>query len=229
MTLDPAVDAVRSLTDAARQTRLRSGALEPADFAGTAAAVLASVAANVGGVEQLLAGRPGSWEADLIRQLVTGTTPPGQEDTDRVPDGPHGQHWAELLAADRHDPETLRTDPSLITTMPGVYAWFRDGEPIYAGRAASKGGLRHRLGQHLGVNLDLSHSTFRAWVAVHELHLPRKTVRARPPQLTAAQVEAVNDWVDGCEVGWVQQPSVAAAKRFEHGLLYAWAPPLNDD
>lgn len=45
----------------------------PLDFADFLAAVLACVTANVGGVERLLAGRPGSWEADLVRQLVEGT------------------------------------------------------------------------------------------------------------------------------------------------------------
>lgn len=44
-----------------------------ADFADLLAHVLAVVAANVGGTDQLLSGRPGSWEADLVRQLVNGT------------------------------------------------------------------------------------------------------------------------------------------------------------
>src|SRR5262249_21237478 len=34
---------------------------------------LATAAARLGGIEELLAGRPGSWEADLVRQLVAGT------------------------------------------------------------------------------------------------------------------------------------------------------------
>jgi hypothetical protein len=43
------------------------------DFADALAGILASVTANVGHIEQLLAGRSGSWEADLVRQLVCGT------------------------------------------------------------------------------------------------------------------------------------------------------------
>ena len=31
------------------------------------------MAANVGGVERLLSGRPGSWEADYVRQIVLST------------------------------------------------------------------------------------------------------------------------------------------------------------
>jgi hypothetical protein len=43
------------------------------DFAGWLAAVLASVAADLGSSYAITAGRPGSWEADLVQQLVKGT------------------------------------------------------------------------------------------------------------------------------------------------------------
>ncbi|MFI6134035.1 hypothetical protein [Micromonospora sp. NPDC051141] len=67
--------AIEALTSLARQTRVRgrgtpAEATEPVDFADLAAQVLTSVAANLGGVDALLAGRPGSWEADLVRQLI---------------------------------------------------------------------------------------------------------------------------------------------------------------
>jgi hypothetical protein len=229
MTLDPTVDAVRTLTDLAHQTRRHGGAQESADFAAEAASVLAAVAANVGGVETLLGGRPDSWEANLLRQLVNGTVPAAALDDEQVPDGPHGQHWRALTSVERHAPQTVRNDQTMIPRGPGVYAWFRDGEPVYVGRAASKGGLRHRLGQHLEIGTDLSHSTFRAWVAVDQLGLTRKAARDRLAGVTLEQAAAVTAWVDGCAVGWVELDSVGEAKRFEHGLLYAWEPPLNKD
>ena len=43
------------------------------DFAGWLAAVLAEVAAIKGSSDALTAGRPGSWEASLVDQLVKGT------------------------------------------------------------------------------------------------------------------------------------------------------------
>jgi hypothetical protein len=49
------------------------GRTEPADFAEFAAHALAATAANLGGIETLLAGRPGSWEADHLRNLLTST------------------------------------------------------------------------------------------------------------------------------------------------------------
>ena len=84
-------EAIRVLTAAARLQRpllerdeeataaaghpvwRESGHTEPDDWAEFVAQALAGAAANVGGVETALAGRPGSWEADVTRQLLTGT------------------------------------------------------------------------------------------------------------------------------------------------------------
>jgi hypothetical protein len=46
---------------------------EERDFGGWLAHVLASAAAELGSSAALSAGRPGSWEAALIQQLVRGT------------------------------------------------------------------------------------------------------------------------------------------------------------
>jgi len=43
------------------------------DFAGWLAAVLARAAGQLGSSDALIAGRPGSWEASLVDQLVKGT------------------------------------------------------------------------------------------------------------------------------------------------------------
>lgn len=66
--------AVEALTAAARLTRTTAGGqTEPADFSDFLASALAAVAANLGSVEAVTAGRPGSWEADLVAQLLGGT------------------------------------------------------------------------------------------------------------------------------------------------------------
>ncbi|GAA4288928.1 hypothetical protein [Georgenia daeguensis] len=65
-------EAIRVLTQAALTGRADDS---PTDFADFLAQVVTAVAANVGGVEAQLAGRPGSWEADHVRQLVAGTAP----------------------------------------------------------------------------------------------------------------------------------------------------------
>ena len=67
--------AIDVLTRAVRLTRpAPAGAMgAPEDFAGFLAEVLAAVAANVGATRLVTAGRPGSWEAELVHQLIAGT------------------------------------------------------------------------------------------------------------------------------------------------------------
>ena len=82
---DPIADAIAALTAAARRERTIGAGTpnehtEPVDFGEIACHVITAVAANVGGVEALLAGRPGSWEADYVRQIVRSTA--GDDDTE---------------------------------------------------------------------------------------------------------------------------------------------------
>ena len=49
------------------------------DFAGWLAGVLATAAGRLGSSDALTAGRPGSWEASLVDQLVKGTVGYGDE------------------------------------------------------------------------------------------------------------------------------------------------------
>lgn len=48
-----------------------TGPVESMDFSGWLAGVLAEVAENVGGPYELVAGRPGSWESDLVLRLLS--------------------------------------------------------------------------------------------------------------------------------------------------------------
>lgn len=57
-------DAHRAILQAVREQQ---------DFGGWLAGVLARVSADLGSTFALTAGRPGSWEADLVQQLVKGT------------------------------------------------------------------------------------------------------------------------------------------------------------
>jgi hypothetical protein len=84
-------DAVRVLTEAARLSRpvlahdraaseaagqpvwTETGRREPADWAEFVTHALAGAAANIGSIGAALAGRPGSWEADGVRDLLYST------------------------------------------------------------------------------------------------------------------------------------------------------------
>jgi hypothetical protein len=59
-------EAVTAITQAARAEH---------DFSGWLATVLCRAAAKLGSSDALTQGRPGSWEAALVRALVQGTVP----------------------------------------------------------------------------------------------------------------------------------------------------------
>jgi hypothetical protein len=62
--------AIKAITAAARAEH---------DFAGWLAGVLAAAAGQLGSSDALTEGRPGSWEAGLVDQLVKGTVGYGDE------------------------------------------------------------------------------------------------------------------------------------------------------
>lgn len=77
-------DAIAVLTEAGRlrrpvheeidgEWRPSPTRTEPTDWAEFVTLALAGAAANIGGVEKVLAGRPGSWEADGVRSLLRST------------------------------------------------------------------------------------------------------------------------------------------------------------
>lgn len=113
-----------------------------------------------------------------------------------------------------------------IPATPGVYAWFRDGKPIYAGKASGSGGLRNRLAKHLGIGLDLSRSSLRRNVAEHLLHVPTADSRRRPSSMTVDQVSTINEWIRELEIVWLELPTAVDAVTFERELLREWTPPL---
>lgn len=105
--------AVTVLTQAARSTcTLAGGQVEPADFAGFLASALGAVAANLGDVDLVTAGRPGSWESDLVDQLVRQTVGFGQE----------------LLLAHRTDPVVVPLNVAQLVEDTGCVPSFFDAE-----------------------------------------------------------------------------------------------------
>ena len=83
--VDQVAVAISALTAAARARRVVGAGTadehtEPVDAAEMICRVVASVAANLGGADQLLAGRPGSWEAGYVRQIVDSTAGSAEQD-----------------------------------------------------------------------------------------------------------------------------------------------------
>lgn len=63
--------SVNPYTDAAKDA-VRAAVDNEQDFGGWLAHVLEDVARELGGSESLVAGRPGSWEAEHVRRLAAG-------------------------------------------------------------------------------------------------------------------------------------------------------------
>lgn len=115
-----------------------------------------------------------------------------------------------------------------IPTTPGVYAWYREGEPVYSGRAIGKTGLHERIwGNHLKKGNDLSRSSFRRNVCEYLGIAPTSETTVRPTLMTGADVEPVNHWIRGCEVAWIECDSAPEAEALERALHVEWMPPLS--
>lgn len=115
-----------------------------------------------------------------------------------------------------------------VPSAPGVYAWYRDGEPVYSGRTLGKTGLRGRVWDtHLKTGTDLSRSSFRRNVCAHLGVAPTSKTTVRPTLMTEADVEPVNRWIRACEVAWIQCDSETEARAFERMLHAEWMPPLS--
>src|SRR5207245_2485454 len=80
-----------------------------ADFAEFVTCALAGAAANVGGVEEILAGRSGSWEADQMRQMLQSTIGCDEE----------------YLVEHRTEPLTVIVAVDNLLTDLGFYAMFQ--------------------------------------------------------------------------------------------------------
>jgi hypothetical protein len=134
-------EAIRVLTEAARLTRpvleldeqasetsgsptyRESGRTEPDDWAEFVTQALAGAAANIGSVETVLAGRPGSWEADGVRQLLLSTV----------------GHSAEYLAEHRTEPLVIDLYVDEVLVDVGHWKTYRDAEGELARRQREAG------------------------------------------------------------------------------------------
>jgi len=137
-----------------------------------------------------------------------------------------GPLWQEMNGQPRSAADQLaRAD---LPTSPGVYAWYREGKPVYSGRAIGAGGLRDRVWtNHLRTGNDLSRSSFRRNVCAHLGIAPTARTTIRPTVMTAVEVAPVNRWVRGCEVAWIVCETSSEAERLEKALHLEWMPPLS--
>lgn len=136
-----------------------------------------------------------------------------------------GPHWTTMQARTRRAARGLTGQD--VPTGPGVYAWYRDGAPVYVGKATGADGVRGRVWKnHLQTGNDLSRSSFRRNVCEHLGIAPTSRTTIRPTVMTTDEVARFNDWIRGCEVAWQVCASKAEAAHLEDRLKREWKPPL---
>lgn len=130
--------------------------------------------------------------------------------------------WEAMDAQPRRSMVELRA--ACIPTAAGVYALYRNGTRMYVGKAGS---LRDRVWKnHSGRGASTTNSAMRRNVAEHlgiATAADIKTGRHRP---VPAEIAAVREWLDGCEIAWRECVDEPAAVALETAMKYEDLPPL---
>jgi hypothetical protein len=134
----------------------------------------------------------------------------------------HGPLWSRMNARPRRPMRELVA--SELPETPGVYALYRGTQPMYVGKADC---LRDRVWKnHSGRAAVMTGSALRRNVAEHLGIATAADIKARWYQPTPEEVRAVRDWLDGCDIAWVECESKAAAKSLEDAFKAEHKPPL---
>jgi hypothetical protein len=111
-----------------------------------------------------------------------------------------------------------------IPETPGVYALYRRGGRMYVGKADR---LRDRVWKsHCGHGRVMTGSAMRRNVAEHLGIASADDIYNRRYQPTPDEVKAVRDWLDGCQMTWLECRTKEAAKRLETRMKEEFKPPL---
>jgi hypothetical protein len=111
-----------------------------------------------------------------------------------------------------------------IPTSPGVYALYRSGERVYAGKADS---LRERIWKnHSGRGPVMTSSALRRNIAERLGIASAADIKAGRYQPDPGEVARVRVWLDRCEIAWRECESSAAALRLETAMKAEEMPPL---
>ena len=111
-----------------------------------------------------------------------------------------------------------------IPGVPGVYALYREGKPVYVGKATS---LQSRLWKsHLRKGASMTNSAMRRNVAAFLGIASAADIKARRYRPTADDAARVSAWIGACELAWLECESAAAALALETALKLETKPPL---
>jgi hypothetical protein len=160
--------------------------LERADFAEFVSLALAGAAANAGGIEEILAGRSGSWEAGYVRDMLASTV--GWEE--------------EYLWEHRTEPLALRVQVDAILTELGIADLYEDSEAEITRLEDAVGVCYDVLGPD-GLwacsDPDAAPLTAEEIAAVRPWALPGHRVYRQPTSAQQAQLDRLNGLQDGLD------------------------------
>lgn len=106
----------------------------------------------------------------------------------------------------------------------GVYALYRAGKRIYVGKADC---LRDRVWKsHSGRGAVMTKSALRRNVAEFLGIATAADIKTRRYQPSPEEVAVVREWLDGCDVAWVECETKRAAKTLEDDMKDECKPPL---
>lgn len=133
-----------------------------------------------------------------------------------------GPLWSKMAARPRLEVPVLTRDQ--LPLDPGVYSFWRDGKPVYVGKATS---LRSRVWKsHGGRGAVMTGSAFRRNVAEHLGIASANDIYKRIYQPTDQEVSRVRAFIEGCEAAWITCPTEPAAVDLETRMKREWTPPL---
>ncbi len=134
----------------------------------------------------------------------------------------NGPLWLDLMQRPRYAARTLSAWN--IPEVPGVYAWFEEGRPVYVGKAEV---LRARLWrQHLSQGRSLGNSALRRNVAEDLGYGSAAAIKAKLCVLTIEQLHAIRERLLACEIVWIECVTKADACNLEDRIKAEWRPPL---
>jgi len=129
-------------------------------------------------------------------------------------------NWKTLRSEPCHTAHELRQ--ASIPRRPGVYAWLRQGTPVYVDAARN---LQRRLIEIDSQGWDgrgRSPSQFRQRLAAYLSQQP-----AGLPDDTDERRARLDDWISACCARWIETDSFKAARSHVHELLMEERPVLS--
>ncbi len=133
--------------------------------------------------------------------------------------------WADMHHRPRTSARLLRSaaDRRRVPSTPAVYAWYREGRPVYVGKADT---LQRRVGNHMGQGRAMTNSAFRRNVAECLGIAPATAIKSRVHRCSAAEADRVNAWIRGCELAWIPCETPSDAVALESRLKAEFRPCL---